>query len=86
MLFQKTFDQLLEEQKDLRNSRDDRREMTKQFKQRTEKLTLDSKKDELSYRDQLAQEKVPSKAAWKPCQEELLLILCLCLCRKRWTR
>ncbi|RVE69936.1 hypothetical protein OJAV_G00082650 [Oryzias javanicus] len=53
----KIHDQLLEEQKDLTNSRDDRREMTKQFRQRTEKHTLDLKKDELSYRDQLAQEK-----------------------------
>ncbi|XP_023813097.1 interferon-induced 35 kDa protein [Oryzias latipes] len=53
----KIYDLLLEEQKDLIHSRDDRREMTKQFKRRTEKMTLDFQKDELSYRDQLTLEK-----------------------------
>uniref|UniRef100_A0A3B5A0G6 Interferon induced protein 35 n=1 Tax=Stegastes partitus TaxID=144197 RepID=A0A3B5A0G6_9TELE len=53
---QKQYNQLLEEQKDLATSRDDRRNLTKQFNQRTMKLNQDLKDDQRSHKDQLAKE------------------------------
>lgn len=58
--------------------------MTKQFKRRTEKMTLDFQKDELSYRDQLTLEKVPSRSL-RICVRKSNSWFPLCLSRQRWT-
>nr|AOT21929.1 interferon-induced 35 kDa protein [Sebastes schlegelii] len=55
--YKKKYDQLIEEQKELANSRDDRREMTQKFKQRTIKLTQDLIEDQRSYKEQIENEK-----------------------------
>lgn len=56
--YKKKYDLLLEEQKELATGRDDRREMAKQFKQRTDKLMQAAKDDEQSHKDQLTNEQM----------------------------
>lgn len=57
----KIYEQHLEEQKELAASRDDRREMTEKFKQRTVKLRDQIKKDKLSYSERIENEKAKVK-------------------------
>lgn len=57
----KIYEQHLEEQKELAASRDDRREMTEKFKERTVKLRDQIKKDRLSYSERIESEKARVK-------------------------
>lgn len=57
----KIYEQHLEEQKELAASRDDRREMTEKFKERTVKLRDQIKKDKLSYSERIENEKARVK-------------------------
>lgn len=57
----KKYEQLMEEQKELAISRDDRRDLTRQFRQRIDKLTQDLERDKDSYKDQLAFEEANLK-------------------------
>uniref|UniRef100_A0A3Q0RTS9 Interferon-induced protein 35 n=1 Tax=Amphilophus citrinellus TaxID=61819 RepID=A0A3Q0RTS9_AMPCI len=56
--YKKKYDQLMEEHKELAISRDDRRDLTRQFRQRIGKLTQDLERDKDSYNDQLAFEEL----------------------------
>ncbi|KAF7227526.1 transcript variant X3 [Nothobranchius furzeri] len=53
----KQYEALLEDQKDLTSSRDERRDLTTQFKERTKKLTVDLEKDESFYKDEIENQK-----------------------------
>lgn len=57
----KIYEQHLEEQKELAASRDDRREMTEKFKERSVKLRDQIKKDKLSYSERIENEKAKVK-------------------------
>lgn len=57
----KIYEQHLEEHKELAASRDDRREMTEKFKERTVKLRDQIKKDKLSYSERIENEKARVK-------------------------
>lgn len=57
----KIYEQHLEEQKELAASRDDRREMTEKFKERSVKLRDQIKKDKLSYSERIENEKARVK-------------------------
>uniref|UniRef100_A0A3P8TSR0 Interferon-induced protein 35 n=2 Tax=Amphiprion percula TaxID=161767 RepID=A0A3P8TSR0_AMPPE len=56
--YKKKHELLLEEHKELAAARDDRRDMAKQFKQRTDKLIQATKDDQRSHNDQLANEQM----------------------------
>lgn len=56
--YKKKYDLLVEEQKELIASRDDRRELAKQFKQRSDKLSQEIKDDQHSHKDQLDNEQM----------------------------
>nr|XP_046270129.1 interferon-induced protein 35 [Scatophagus argus] len=55
--YKKKYEQLVQEQKELAARRDDLRDLAEQFRQRTKKLTLGLREDELAYEDQLEKEK-----------------------------
>lgn len=57
----KIYEQHLEEHKELAASRDDRREMTEKFKERSVKLRDQIKKDKLSYSERIENEKAKVK-------------------------
>lgn len=56
--YKKQYELLLEEQKELAASRDDKREMAKQFKRRSDKLSQEMQEDERSHQDQLDNEQM----------------------------
>uniref|UniRef100_A0A1A7X2E1 Interferon-induced protein 35 n=3 Tax=Iconisemion striatum TaxID=60296 RepID=A0A1A7X2E1_9TELE len=51
--YKKRYEALLEDQKDLTTTRDERRELTKQCKERTKKMTKELEKDERFYKDEI---------------------------------
>ncbi|XP_028455621.1 interferon-induced 35 kDa protein [Perca flavescens] len=55
--YKKKHEQLIQEQQELATSRDDRRDMTEKFKQRSVKLAQDLKEDQRSYQEQIENEK-----------------------------
>ncbi|MEQ2296732.1 hypothetical protein AMECASPLE_027562, partial [Ameca splendens] len=60
--YQKKYSQILEEQKDIKDSTVEHQNMTQQFKKRTEKLTEALKKDEISFKEQIASEEAKLNA------------------------
>ncbi|GAA6229849.1 interferon-induced 35 kDa protein [Lates japonicus] len=70
--YKKIHDKLVEEQKDLVAARDDSKEMTQKFKERSDKLTQALKEDEHSYKEQIQNEKAKLK---KLNDEELELLM-----------
>lgn len=67
MCRQKKHEQLLQEQKDLIASRDDRRSLAQDFRRRTQKLTKDIELDKCRYAEQLEREKVSKWFLFKYC-------------------
>ncbi|XP_031174744.1 interferon-induced protein 35 [Sander lucioperca] len=55
--YKKKHEQLIQEQQELAASRDDRRDMTEKFKQRSIKLAQDLKEDQRLYKEQIENEK-----------------------------
>ncbi|XP_012707383.2 interferon-induced protein 35 [Fundulus heteroclitus] len=75
--YQKSYSQIMEDQKELTVSIAEAQDMTKKFKQRTEKLTEELKEDEIAFKEQLTSDKAKVDALQREesdLMEELLRI------------